>query len=259
MATPAIPRSAIACSAAALHACRSSRTPLATKHTVPYGVDTLWYQRRSDMPNSGRGVRSATAIPWCWGATAAEADADYPCDGLIARPELRLHRAIGDSGQRQHRLSVGMPAKGCPVQLRPDRQPGPAQPAHAHARSGAPGDRPALDGLQHLRLRAGRARHRAGAARTRARLRADGSYLRQSGSIGLILQARRAADHRGGDGTAADRADRARLGSPGHDAQAASDDQAAGRADASVQLPWLAVRPLRAGTASVTGIPRRTR
>ena len=47
------------------------------------------------MPNSGRGVRSATAIPWCWGATAAEADADYPCDGLIARPELRLHRAIG--------------------------------------------------------------------------------------------------------------------------------------------------------------------
>jgi hypothetical protein len=47
------------------------------------------------MPNSGRGVRSALAIPWCWGATAAEADADYPCDGLISAPVLRLHRAIG--------------------------------------------------------------------------------------------------------------------------------------------------------------------
>jgi len=29
-----------------------------------------------------------------WGATAAEAAAEYPCDGLIAGPVLRLHRAI---------------------------------------------------------------------------------------------------------------------------------------------------------------------
>ena len=46
------------------------------------------------MPNSGRGGRPALTVPWSWGATAAEVDADYPGDGLISGPVLRLHRAI---------------------------------------------------------------------------------------------------------------------------------------------------------------------
>jgi hypothetical protein len=33
-------------------------------------------------------------LPWVWGATAAEVEADYPCTGLIEGPAVASHRAI---------------------------------------------------------------------------------------------------------------------------------------------------------------------
>jgi hypothetical protein len=39
-------------------------------------------------------ISQALTAARCWGATAEEVDAEYPCDALMAVPALRLHRAI---------------------------------------------------------------------------------------------------------------------------------------------------------------------
>jgi hypothetical protein len=39
-------------------------------------------------------ISQALTIARCWGATAEEAEAEYPCDRLMAVPVLRLHRAV---------------------------------------------------------------------------------------------------------------------------------------------------------------------
>jgi hypothetical protein len=46
------------------------------------------------MPSPLSRISQALTAARCWGATAEEVEADYPCDSLMAVPVLRLHRAI---------------------------------------------------------------------------------------------------------------------------------------------------------------------
>jgi hypothetical protein len=49
---------------------------------------------RSVMMNPLGRIAQAPRIARCWGATREEAEAEYPCDRLMAGPVLRLHRAV---------------------------------------------------------------------------------------------------------------------------------------------------------------------
>jgi len=42
----------------------------------------------ADVPPGSRNA------PWSWGATAAEVDASYPCDGLVPGPVISMHLAV---------------------------------------------------------------------------------------------------------------------------------------------------------------------
>lgn len=46
------------------------------------------------MPSPPRRISRALSVARCWGATAEEVDADYPCDSLMSGPVLRVHRAV---------------------------------------------------------------------------------------------------------------------------------------------------------------------